>query len=129
MDNTIHDDEGLFRRMDNNPNYLKPGTNRPSSALFKDSNGVSVNRCNHRCKDDILRDEERLHEFYAKGTPLISIVSVQMQFCNGLLVEYNPLNENEHHSIIRRDRDTIKLTDSQARNLAKNCVVEKSYTT
>lgn len=37
---------------------------RPSSALFKDSHGVSVDKDMGRNEKDIISDEERLHRFY-----------------------------------------------------------------
>ena len=40
---------------------------RPSSALFKDSHGVSVDKDMGRNEKDIISDEERLHRFYNQG--------------------------------------------------------------
>lgn len=127
MDNNIHADESLFRRVSNIPQYWKQGSDKPSSALFKDSNGVSVNRCNYRCKDEIINDEERLHKLYLKGAPLKAIISVKKVLCEDMLVQYDPEDNNKHHSLILRNEDTIQLTESQAKRLSRNCNIEKTY--
>lgn len=127
MDNNIHNDERLFRRLKNIPQYWKKETNRPSSALFKDSRGVSVDRCNFRCKEAVIKDEERLHFLNSNGEELKSIVSVEKSECNDLLVEYKPVQDNDYHSVIYRNRDNIMLTRSQSKRLADQCRIEKVY--
>lgn len=49
----------IYRRVKSKPIFMKDG--RPSSALFKDSKGVSVDRDGGRGLDEIIMDEERLH--------------------------------------------------------------------
>ena len=40
--------------------FWKEKEDRPSSALFYDSKGVSIDRRNHRTEDDLIKDEERI---------------------------------------------------------------------
>lgn len=127
MENNIHDDERLFRRLKNIPQYWKKDTNRPTSAIFKDSKGVSVDRCNFRCQEDIINDEERLHKLYGGGASLKGIVSVRKENCDEVLVKYDPVESNDYHSVIYNNEDTIVLTSGQAKKLAKQCIIEKLY--
>ena len=55
----------IYRRVKSKPVFMKDG--RPSSALFKDSHGVSVDKDMGRNEKDIISDEERLHRFYNQG--------------------------------------------------------------
>ena len=55
----------VYRRVKSKPVFMKEG--RPSSALFKDSKGVSVDRDAGRNLNDIIVDEERLHALYNGG--------------------------------------------------------------
>lgn len=127
MENNIHDEERLFRRLKDIPQYWKKDTNRPTSALFKDSKGVSVDRCNFRCKEDIIKDEERLHDLYGGGSELKCIVSVKKENCDEVLVKYEPEENNDYHSVIYSNEDNIVLTRGQAKKLANLCNIEKSY--
>lgn len=54
LDENIQDDEYLYRRVITNPNFWDFDKNRPSSAIFKDSKGVSVDRQHKREDKDII---------------------------------------------------------------------------
>lgn len=128
----------IYRRVKSKPVFMKDG--RPSSALFKDSKGVSVDRDAGRNLDDIIVDEERLHAFYnakmteeevkEKGEELKAIISLTDEQCDSIevCVIPDPINgENENHAIIQKSETEIQLSKSQARNLAKMATIVKSY--
>lgn len=113
---------------------------RPSSALFKDSKGVSVDRDAGRRLEDIIVDEERLHALYnagmsdeeikEKGEKLKAIVSLTDEQCDAVKVCVIPdpiEGENENHALIQKSETEIQLSKSQARNLAKMATIVKSY--
>ena len=55
----ISDAEMLYRSVPDKPNMWKPEFNRPSSALFKDSKGVSVDRDGGRSIEEIIANFDR----------------------------------------------------------------------
>lgn len=128
----------IYRRVKSKPIFMKDG--RPSSALFKDSKGVSVDRDVGRTIDDIIADEERLHSLYnakltdeeikEKGEELKAIISLTYEQCDsvGVCVIPDPIpEENEYHTLLQKSETEIQLSKSQARLLARAAVVIKSY--
>ena len=113
---------------------------RPSSALFKDSLGVSVDKDMGRSLDDIIEDEERLHNFYnkdltdeeikEKGEELRAIISLTDEACDEaeVCVFSDPIEgENLYHAILQRSETEILLTKGQARALARASKIVKQY--
>lgn len=108
--------------------FWKEKEDRPSSALFYDSKGVSIDRRNHRTEDDLIKDEERLHDLYSKEK-LKAIISVEKEFCDSLdvKVKSTPDENNPYHCILYRNEGKNELTNSQRRKLSKNCEIIKRY--
>ena len=113
---------------------------RPSSALFKDSKGVSVDRDAGRKIDDIISDEERLHALYTNGLSdeeikehgeeLEAIVQLTDEQCDSVeaCVIPDPIRgENEYHALLQKSETEIQLSKSQAKTLAKMATIVKSY--
>lgn len=128
----------IYRRVKSKPVFMKDG--RPSSALFKDSKGVSVDRDAGRKIDDIIVDEERLHALYnagltdeeikERGEELKAIISLTCEQCDsvGACVIPDPIyGENEYHALLQKSATEIQLSKSQAKALAKVAIVVKSY--
>ena len=78
----------VIRRVRNKPAFIKNGG--VSSALFKDSKGVSVNKDHRRTEEEIIEDEIRLHnfynpentsDFYSNEKKLKAIVSIDKEIC------------------------------------------------
>ncbi len=128
----------IYRRVKSKPIFMKDG--RPSSALFKDSKGVSVDRDAGRTIDDIISDEERLHSLYnaeltdeeikEKGEELKAIIGLTDEQCDsvGVCVIPDPIyGENEYHALLQKSETEIQLSKSQAKSLAKVASVIKSY--
>lgn len=116
-------DELLFRSAKPNLEiYWRPdGT--PTSAIFKDSLGASVDRANGR-PPDVAADFLFAHK---QGSILYVTVKACWD-CNALLV-HCPEDNNPWHSQIQRSETQMALTNSQAKYLAKNAVVYRRLTT
>ena len=119
----------VIRRVRNKPNFIKSGGF--SSALFKDSKGVSVNKDHRRTEEEIIEDEIRLHNFYnnentagfySDEKKLKAIVSIDKEICEqkNIKVLDDPLEENPHHALLQKSENEITLTSSQAKALARN---------
>lgn len=126
--------KNVYRRMDDRPLYVKDDGS-VSSALFLDSNGVSVNVDAGRGIEDIVKDEERLHLFYnAKalnaGRKLKAVISVAKEVCVEREIKIVPapiLGENEYHAILTRNTGEKTLTHGQRKHMASKCNVVKQY--
>ena len=132
--------KAVYRRVKNKPIFMKEG--RPSSALFKDSKGVSVDMDAERDEKQIIEDEEQLHKFYCrkmgedeikeKGEDLRAIIKVSNEVCatEKVCVISDPITgENENHALIQRSETEIQLTKRQAKGLARGAKIVKEYTT
>lgn len=128
----------IYRRVKSKPVFMKDG--RPSSALFKDSHGVSVDKDMGRNEKDIISDEERLHRFYNQGLTeeeirqngeeLRAIISLSDESCDlaGACVLSDPIEgENLYHALLQKSENEILLTKAQARMLARAAVIVKTY--
>lgn len=128
----------IYRRIRSKPIFMKDG--RPSSALFKDSKGVSVDRDGGRKLSTIIADEERLHALYnagltdeqikEDGQELKAIIELSSEQCDSVevCVVPDPIpGENEFHAVIQKNATEIQLTKGQAKSLAKLATVIKSY--
>lgn len=128
----------IYRRVKSKPIFMKDG--RPSSALFKDSKGVSVDRDGGRGLDEIIMDEERLHALYnkglteaeikEKGEELKAIIALTREQCDSVEVCVIPdpiSGENEYHALLQKSETEIQLSKSQAKSLARLAAVIKSY--
>lgn len=128
----------IYRRVKSKPIFMKDG--RPSSALFKDSKGVSVDRDAGRKIEDIIIDEERLHALYTsklsdveikeRGEELKAIIQLTDVQCESVeaCVIPDPIHgENEYHALLQKSETEIQLSKSQAKRLAKLATIVKNY--
>ena len=128
----------IYRRVESKPIFMKDG--RPSSALFKDSKDVSVDRDVGRKIDDIISHEERLHALYTdglsdeeikeRGKTLIAIIQLTDVRCDAVeaCVIPDPIQgENEYHALLQKSEAETQLSKSQAKVLAKSATIIKSY--
>ena len=106
----ISDTEYLYRGIvDANWDYER---NRPSSATFKDSFGVSVNRDDHR--DENLCVQELLEIRNFKGICKILTSAVREI---GAVAFYKPIPLNIYHSEIHSSVDIIQIKGKKAKDL------------
>lgn len=116
MNNEIEDHESFFRVIrprEAYPNLWKG--DRPSSAAFKDSRGLSVNRSD----DDRQSSLDNLK--HLQGL----IAEVYYKRCEevGIVAHYLPLENNVFHCELHRNKEQMELSSSQARHLAKAAII------
>ena len=109
------DDERLFRAVQPKDMFWKKD-GKISSAAFKDSNGLSCDRDMGRisvssCVCSLLNFIQRDN----------TVVSVNYGECTDInaLVKHDPVENNEHHSLILNGNDKKELTDGKAKRLSK----------
>ena len=120
MSKRIVDNETLFRSVPNIPQMWKPDAQRPSSAVFKDSKGVSVDRdCNRTL-------EESVDAMRTRFPDLRAIVSVTVNDCHDVEAQVyaKPVKENRCHAEIRRNETDARLSSGMARRLALKAIVQ-----
>ncbi|MCM3054250.1 hypothetical protein [Caldibacillus thermoamylovorans] len=122
----IDENEFLYRAIKKSiPNRWDIEKNRPSSALFKESKGVSVDRDGNRNKREIVTSF--LERF--GHTELKAIVNIRAGRCyeKDCSILYRPLDDNPFHAEIHNGNGKVELTKGQARFLAKNCTIVEQY--
>ncbi|KAA0548478.1 hypothetical protein FZW96_07860 [Bacillus sp. BGMRC 2118] len=121
MHPTISTEEKLFRKVITNPNFWKTEEGRPSSALFKDSLGVSVDRDGGRDRETIVST------FKARfgNDNIRAIVYVDARFCYDIATHLlsAPVDGNEFHAEIHDSSVRVQLSGGKAKKLANNCHV------
>ena len=105
----------LFRNVSSKPQLWKNSEDRPTSALFKDSKGVSVDRLKER------NNEEAIGDIRTKFSDTYAIITVSTENCTkaGAVVFDKPIENNIFHAEIHKSLSEVELTSSQARQLAK----------
>lgn len=122
MEPTIKNHEKLYRAVKlAKPQLWDEENGRPSSALFKDSKGVSVDRDGNRSETEIISKlSKNLNDDQLKA-----VIYLDASFCYEIPVEilYKPLQDNEYHAVIHDSNERIELTKSKARKLSRNCKI------
>lgn len=113
MTDWIYDEEKLFRAVLPLDMFIrKDGT--LTSAAFKDSQGLSVDRSGFRSDKEVV-DAMRKNKF--KGR----IVSVTAGYCREInsMPLYKPSRSNIYHSEIHKDEKQVRLSSKQCKELAR----------
>lgn len=114
--NFVEDDEILHRAVKPNLTFWSTKDNRPTSALFKDSKGVSVDRTGSRSESEIR--SSMLAKFPGlRGEIQVLTLDSRKLFCK---VEPDSRIDNPFHALIKGG-ENIQLSNKQARELAKLC--------
>ncbi len=106
----IDDEEYLYRGIiELNWDY---DNNRPSSATFKDSKGVSVDRDNYREEKDCI-------DFHLSKISFFGICKIQTQKVKELnaIARYLPEENNIYHSEIHDSEEKIQLKGSKPKKI------------
>lgn len=106
----IDDSEVLFRGIIED--FWDYESDRASSALFKDSKGVSVDRCFGRKTKDCL-------DFLVKKRHFPRVASIETKVVRDLLafVKHRPEPDNDFHCEIYNSEDLDKIGPSKAKKL------------
>lgn len=115
LNNHIDDCEYLYRRVITNPNFWDFEKNQPSSAVFKDSHGTSVDRQADRSDDDIIKS-------FTSNFSLRAIIKIQTKTCRSLETYpiYKPENNNIYHCEIHDSESKVQISSSKAKKLRDN---------
>jgi len=119
LTNQFDPDENLFRAIKNFPNWWDEETNRPTSAAFKDSNGVSIDRQGERPIDEAKNT--LLNRFDALKA--IVYISSRESISNDAYPHYNPVDNNEFHSLLKQPDGSIPLTPKIAKKLSRSVLI------
>lgn len=94
-------------------NQWDDAKNRPSSALFKDSHGASVDR------DALIRDSETCINALLQTKPFKAICRVKEKSVKyvGAIAKYLPMPENVFHCEIHGSEDNVNISDSKLKKL------------
>jgi len=110
-DSEIKDNEQLFRAI--HPIFWNEDENKPSSAMFKDKKGVSVDRDGKREQDSILsfllinRDNYGAGELNAGLTREV-----------GVYLKADRTDDNPYHALIFDSKEKIRISNSKAKALS-----------
>lgn len=119
MQSEITSDEILYRAVSINPSFWKG--ERITSALFKDSKGVSVDRAGGRSSDSMLLNYiERMGNANVRA-----LVYITAEDCTKAeaIVKAVPIEGNEHHAEIHKSFTEITLHPKQAKLLRDACTM------
>lgn len=113
LPNEINDEEFLYRRIINKPNFWKEELNRHTSAAFKQSNGLSVDRSNFRPESDVI-------DVY-KNLEIKAVVNIKCQDCREIPTnpKHMPIPDNIFHSEIHNSNSEVNLTSKQIKILSE----------
>ena len=117
--------ETLLRGVNKHPNFWNDDRQRPSSAIFKDSKGVSVNRTG----EDKRYYTQSLNILKNNlGENIRTVVEVNVDACinMGLYLKYLPTDDNAYHSEIHKSENQVVLSKSEAKMLCEICKIIKS---
>ena len=117
MKNEFVDNELLYRAVLRTPNYIKENGTL-TSLVFKDKKGLSTDRACDRDKQECIKYLlSRLNGF---------AVSFSVNICRELdiNVKHDPIPENIYHTLVTKSSSELQLSDSQAKHLARNAVIE-----
>lgn len=118
MNQEFQENEQLLRAVwpaENRPDFWCNG--HITSAVFKDPNGLSVDRVYDRPLEDAIA--------FMRSNLKGSIISITVQNCLTVnaYVCYCPTKQNPYHSEIHKSRTEVQLSDSQARKLSKQAII------
>lgn len=111
----VEDHELLYRAVPKFPNYWNKDRNSVSSALFKDKNGVSVDRDGNRKENVICK---QLQNKISNSIAAISVKTNSVRSISALVLP-KPSNANQYHAEIHDSETKILLSSSKAKRLSK----------
>lgn len=112
LNDFIDDAEFLYKRIPSNPNNWKDG--RITSAVFKDSRGLSVDRQH-------TREDENVVKFLKESfSNIVAIAKVKAEVCREVATYpvYKPVEGNIFHSEIHDSVDKVVISGAKAKKLS-----------
>ena len=112
----IQDNEILYRAI--HPNFWNYEEDRPTSALFKDSKGVSVDRDGNRNEDEAI--EFLLAERRNYGTGKLNAGQTGDV---GTYLKPDKTPKNDFHALIFETETKIQLSNGKAKKLSRMIII------
>jgi len=118
----FYENESLLRGVNKNPNFWNDEKQRPSSAIFKDSKGISVNRTGENKKYYTESLEILKHNL---GDNIKTVAEINVSYCINLelYLKYLPTDDNIYHSEIHKSENQVTLSKSDAKKLSDLCKI------
>lgn len=113
----VGEEEVLYRGITTNPTMWKSSENRPSSAAFKQTHSLSVDREGGRSFVEI---KENLIKNISSNLKAVAYFSAKDCFYNHMTVRPDPVINNPYHALID-DEGGVGVGKISARYLAKVC--------
>jgi len=116
LNNPINDNEFLYRGIiEINWDFQN---NRPSSATFKDSKGVSVDR-------EADRTEKECIDFLKSSKDFFSICKVKAESVRNrnAIIKYLPVENNIYHSEIHDSEERVQMRGSKPKRIRDESMV------
>lgn len=92
--------------------------NRPSSATFKDSLGVSVDRDGGRLEENCISNLNNKKDFFA----ICKVITEKVRELDAY-VKYVPEDDNAYHSEIHDSEGRIQLRGSKPKKIRDNSII------
>ncbi|MDN5202854.1 hypothetical protein QQ008_15800 [Fulvivirgaceae bacterium BMA10] len=116
LEDEVGDREFLFRGIVINSWDFE--NDRPSSATFKDSKGVSVDRDGGRTEEDCINHLKKVKDFHA----ICKVLTMDVRELNALVL-YKPISENIYHSEIHDSTERITLRGKKPNRIRERSLV------
>ena len=121
MDESDYSIEILYRAIKRSqPSTViqRKGKLRVSSALFKDENGVSVDKKMQRTEETAI---QKLKDYFSRRLKgIVKLTELDVNHANAVVIP-KPSIENQYHAEIHKNHNEIMLDDIQALQLADSC--------
>ena len=114
----VEPQETLYRGVLINPFVWNDETNRPSSAAFKQTSSLSVDREGGRSKETVFQS---LKKNVRSPLKAIAWFSAKHRFERRMEVRPDPTETNQYHTLIDDNEDTIGVGTKNAKFLARRC--------
>lgn len=110
LSDEIEGSETLYRAIPSKPNFWDAEENCPTSAVYKDKRGLSVDRCGQRTDKDLI-------EVWAERRPNYGLLRLPAQECmnSGVQLLVTPEDDNPYHAEIHgADKPLLKKREIRA---------------
>jgi len=102
LNDKIEDNEFLYRGVV--IQFWDFENDRPTSATYKDSNGVSVDRDGNREEKDCIDKLKNFNDFHA----ICKVLTRDVRDLNAIVL-YKPIPDNDYHSEIHDSNERIQM--------------------
>ena len=124
LSDTIDKSEKLYRVVKRSTPNCLTSSRKATPALFKDPNGVSVDRDGGRPEEESV---QFMKDFFGARAKAIGKVTADLCFIMQAEVSYDPKPNNPFHTLVWLDKENENHRNLQALQLADQCEIVKVY--